>query len=269
VVVDITELKQKEDKVRISEIRYRRLFEAAQDGVLLLDPGTRKIMDANPFMTKLLDHPHDHLVGKELFEIGLLKDEAASREMFEKLKRKHQVRYEDLPLESKGGRHQEVEVVANLYQENGQTVIQCNIRDITKRKTAEKALRESEARFRILFEMGPVAVYACDVPGVIQNFNRRATELWGRTPALGDTDERFCGSFKLFRPDGSFMPHEQCPMAEVLSGKIPETHDAEVFIERPDGSRMTVVVNIRPLKNERGEITGAINCCLLYTSRCV
>jgi PAS domain S-box-containing protein len=267
VVVDITELKQKEDKVRISEIRYRRLFEAAQDGVLLLDPGTRKIMDANPFMTKLLDHPHDHLVGKELFEIGLLKDEAASREMFEKLKRKHQVRYEDLPLESKGGRHQEVEVVANLYQENGQTVIQCNIRDITKRKTAEKALRESEARFRILFEMGPVAVYACDVPGVIQNFNRRATELWGRTPALGDTDERFCGSFKLFRPDGSFMPHEQCPMAEVLSGKIPETHDAEVFIERPDGSRMTVVVNIRPLKNERGEITGAINCFYDITAR--
>ena len=63
------------------------------------------------------------------------------------------------------------------------------------------------------------------------------------------------------------MPHEQCPMAEVLSGKIPETHDAEVFIERPDGSRMTVVVNIRPLKNERGEITGAINCFYDITAR--
>ena len=57
---------------------------------------------------------------------------------------------------------------------------------------------------------------------MIQEFNRRAAELWGREPALGDTDERFCGSFKMFRPDGSFMPHEQCPMAEVLSGKISE-----------------------------------------------
>jgi PAS domain-containing protein len=97
------------------------------------------------------------------------------------------------------------------------------------------------------------------VSGVIRDFNPRATELWGRTPKPGDTDERFCGSYKLYRPDGVFMPHEQCPMAEVLSGKIPEARDAEVHIERPDGSWIIVIVNIRPLKNERGEITGALN----------
>jgi PAS domain S-box-containing protein len=141
VVVDITELKREEDKVRVSEVRYRRLFEAAHDGVLLLDPGTRKIIDANPFMTTLLGYTHDQLVGKELFEIGLLKDEAASRVAFQKLKKDHQVRYENLPLESQEGRHQEVEVVANLYTENGHTVIQCNIRDITERKRAEAAQR--------------------------------------------------------------------------------------------------------------------------------
>src|SRR4029450_7223363 len=71
---------------------------------------------------------------------------------------------------------------------------------------------------------------------------------------------RFCVAYRLFRPDGSFMPHEKCPMAEVVAGKIPEARDAEVLIERPDGSRVTVIVNIRPLKNERGEIMGAINC---------
>lgn len=151
-ITDITARRQAEDNVRISEIRYRRLFEAAHDGVLLLDPVTRKITDANPFMTNLLGYPHDQLVGKELFEIGLLKDEGASREMFKKLRRKNQVRYDDLPLESRTGRHQEVEVVANLYDENGRAVIQCNIRDITARKLGEAALRASEERYRTLFE---------------------------------------------------------------------------------------------------------------------
>src|SRR5471032_2601558 len=132
--------------------------------------------------------------------------------------------------------------------------------EMAEHKKDERDLRASEERFRTLFELGPVAVYSCDVSGVIRNFNRRAAELWGRDPALGDTDERFCGSFKMFRPDDSFMPHEQCPMAEVLSGKIAEVRDAEVMIERPEGSRVIVLVNIRAIKDQRGETTGAINC---------
>ena len=128
-------------------------------------------------------------------------------------------------------------------------------------------LRESEERYRTLFDLVPVAVYTIDSAGVIQTFNRRAAELWGREPALGDTDERFCGSYKLFRPDGTFMPHAQCPMAEVVTGKLSEVRDAEVIIERPDGSRITVVVNIRPHKNQRGEVIGAINCFYDITQR--
>ena len=94
-------------------------------------------------------------------------------------------------------------------------------------KTAEAALRQSEERYRTLFDLGPVAIYSCNASGTIQEFNRRAAELWGRAPALGDTDERFCGSFKMIRPDGSFLAHEQCPMPEVLSGKIAGARDAE------------------------------------------
>ncbi|MBC8011152.1 MAG: PAS domain S-box protein, partial [Burkholderiales bacterium] len=138
---DITERRKVEERLRVSEVRYRRLFEAALDGVLLLDPATRKITDSNPFMSNLLGYTHEELVGKELFEIGLLKDEAASQAMVRKLKRKGQVRYEDLPLQREDGRHQDVEVVANLYQEDGRTVIQCNIRDITARKRAEETQR--------------------------------------------------------------------------------------------------------------------------------
>lgn len=141
VMMDVTERRNAQDKVRISEVRYRRLFEAAHDGVLLVNPETRKIIDANPFMSSLLGYTHDELVGKELFQIGLLKDEAARKEMVCTLKRTSQIRYDDLPLENQSGKHQEVEVVANLYDENGTPVIQCNIRDITERKRSELLVR--------------------------------------------------------------------------------------------------------------------------------
>ena len=137
-LLDITEHVVAEEMTRLSEMRYRRLFEAAQDGVLLLDPVTCKITEANPFMTDLLGYSNDQLAGKQLYEIGLLKDEVASRDMFQKLTQTHQVRYDDLPLKSRNGRTREVEVVANLYDENGQPVIQCNIRDITERKRVEE-----------------------------------------------------------------------------------------------------------------------------------
>lgn len=130
-----------------------------------------------------------------------------------------------------------------------------------------RSFRDSQESYRTLFELAPVAVYSCDVSGVIREYNRRAAELWGRKPAPGDTDERFCGSFKMYRPDGSYMPHEQCPMGDVLSGKVAGVHDGEVLIERPDGSRVTVIVNIAPLTDEQGRVTGAINCFYDVTER--
>jgi PAS domain-containing protein len=133
--------------------------------------------------------------------------------------------------------------------------------------TEDSALPESHGRYRTLFDLAPIAVYSCDASGVILEYNNRAADLWGRKPAPGDTDERFCGSFKLYRPDGSYMPHEQCPMGDVLCGKVPGIHDGEVHIERPDGSRVVVIVNIAPLLDERGEITGAINCFYDITAR--
>jgi PAS domain S-box-containing protein len=139
--------------------------------------------------------------------------------------------------------------------------------EINERKQVEAALRESEQRYRILFDLCPVAVYSCDASGVIQQFNHRAMELWGRRPSLRDTAQRFCGSFKLLRPDGSFIHHELCPMAKVAEGKISAVRDKEVVIERPDGSRITVVVNIAPLKNDLGKVTGAINCFYDITER--
>ena len=138
---------------------------------------------------------------------------------------------------------------------------------ISSSKQTNEASRLSEERYRALFELSPAAVYTCDASGVIQEFNRYAAELWGREPVLGDTAGRFCGSFRMFNPDGSVLPNEQCPMAQVVSGKISEVRDAEVVIGRPDGSRVAVAVNIHPLKNERGEIAGAVNCFYDITER--
>jgi PAS domain S-box-containing protein len=146
-------------------------------------------------------------------------------------------------------------------------VININVPDVMSDERAADTLRENEERYRTLFDLAPIAVYSCDVSGVIQDYNNRAAELWGRKPELGDTDERFCGSFKMYRPDGSFMPHEQCPMGDVLTGKVAGIHDGEVHIERPDGSRVVVIVNIAPLKDDRAEVIGAINCFYDITER--
>lgn len=146
LIDDITERVESRAVMRASEIRYRRLFEAARDGILILDPDTRKITDANPFMSELLGYPHDELLGKELWEIGLLQDEEASRAAFRELQKKHFIRYENLPLQNKKGQRREVEFVSNLYMEDGHEIIQCNIRDISERKRTEDTLRQAKDR---------------------------------------------------------------------------------------------------------------------------
>ena len=136
----IAERKRIEDALKASEVRYRRLFETAKDGILILDAATGRITDANPFLQDLLGYSHGELLGKMLWEIGPFRDIAASRVAFRKLQRKEYIRYDNLPLETKGRRHRHVEFVSNVYRENGTRVIQCNIRDITARHQAEEVL---------------------------------------------------------------------------------------------------------------------------------
>ena len=183
-IEDITERRHAQAALGVSEVRYRRLFEAAKDGILILDPDTRQITDANPFIAQLLGYTREEMIGKELFEIGLLKDEEASRAAFRELREKRFIRYEDLPLESKKGRRCEVEVVANLYEEAGQTVIQANIRDITERQRMEAALEDSETRYRRLFETAQDAILILDEPtGKIFDANPFIKELLGYSQA--------------------------------------------------------------------------------------
>ena len=114
---------------RRSEVQYRRLFQSARDGILILDEKTGKIIDANPFMHELLGYEYAHFLGKELWEIGLFKDIAANQAAFQELQDKGYIRYDHLPLETHDKRKVDVEFVSNSYEAGGQLVIQCNIRD--------------------------------------------------------------------------------------------------------------------------------------------
>src|ERR1700682_5979782 len=104
--------------------------------------------------------------------------------------------------------------------------------DPTERKRAEEAIRQSELRYRTLFDLVPVAVYACDADGLIQEFNQRAVELWGREPKKNDPKEKFCGSLKIFSSDGRSLPHTKCPMARALKGETLKAGDLEILVER-------------------------------------
>jgi PAS domain S-box-containing protein len=142
----------------------------------------------------------------------------------------------------------------------GTLLYQTAIIDLTERKRADDAVRQSEKRYRTLFDFVPVAVYTCDAKGLIQEYNQHAVELWGREPKRNHPSEKFCGSLKIFYPDGRPMPHHKCPMARALRGERLTATDLEILVEQSSGARRSVLVSPTALRNEQGEIIGAINC---------
>ena len=131
-----------------SELRYRRLFEAAQDGILILDAETGTITDVNPFLIKLLGYSREEFMQKKLWEVGAFRDVEASQQAFESLQKNEYIRYEDLPLRAKSDKLVDVEFVSNVYLVGGEKVVQCNIRDITERKQAQDMLLKSQVLLR-------------------------------------------------------------------------------------------------------------------------
>jgi PAS domain S-box-containing protein len=177
---DITDRKRAEEALCASEVRYRRLFETAKDGIAILDAQTGIIEDVNPFLIEMLGFSHEQLTGKAIWEIGLFKDVASNKANFMKLQRQGYVRYEDLPLETADGQRIEVEFVSNVYTVDHQKVIQCNIRDITDRKRAEEALCVSEVRYRRLFETAKDGILILDAKtGTIVEVNPFLIEMLG------------------------------------------------------------------------------------------
>lgn len=171
-IIEIATTEEDITELRKSEKKYRRLFETAQDAIFILNSKTGKIEDSNPFIQNLLEYSAEELIGKYIWDIGLFKNILANKEKFSDLQKKKYVRYEDLPLETKSGKKVYVEFISNVYGINGEQVIQCSIRDITKRKEIEEELKKmqeerikkSENKYQTLYETSKDAIMTLEPP---------------------------------------------------------------------------------------------------------
>ena len=159
---DIPERRLTSNTLQDSETRYRRLFETAQDGILILDAETGQIDDVNPFLINILGYSHEEFLGKKIWDIGLFKDIVSSRASFKELQTKEYIRYENLPLKTKDGRHIAVEFVSNVYLVDHKKVIQCNIRDITERKEIEAGLEKTRKELAVIKKTADEALEYAD-----------------------------------------------------------------------------------------------------------
>ena len=177
---------QSEHAIRASELRYRRLFEAAQDGILILDADTGQVVDANPFMKDLLGYSQEEFLGLKLWEIGPFKGEAASKITFAELQQADRLRYEGLPLETKDGARVEVEFISSAYLVDQTRLIQCNIRDITRRKLAEDQLLWKTAFFEAQVYSAIDGILIVDPEGKKILQNQRMVDLWNIPEEFAD-----------------------------------------------------------------------------------
>jgi diguanylate cyclase (GGDEF)-like protein/PAS domain S-box-containing protein len=205
----LTKRSQIELAFRDSESRYRRLFETAKDGILLLDAISGQITDVNPFLIELLGYSREELLGKRLWEIGLFKDVASSQAAFRELQQKQYIRYEELPLETKRGKRAEVEFVSNVYRVNGKKVIQCNIRDITERIRTKDRIRkvndELSALVAKLQKQEREMHLVNSMNDMLQTCKTQTEAYQVITLALGELFDVQSGGLAIMQPSGQYL----------------------------------------------------------------
>jgi len=252
---DITEQKRVEDVLLVSETRYRRLFETAQDGILLLDADSGQIIDVNPFLTDLIGYSKEELLNRKLWDIGFFTDINKLKNIFLEIKNKEYVRYEDLPLETKDGRSVDVEFVSNVYQVDGKKVIQCNVRDITERKHIEKALQESEERYATTLASIGDAIIATDIEGNITFMNTVAEDLTGWT--FHEASMKLAKDVFNIINDNTRQKVED-PVTKVLEiGPVAGLANHTVLIRR-DGTEVAIDDSCALIKDRKGNTLGVV-----------
>ena len=182
VMRDISEGKQTRKALGASELRYRRLFETAKEGILILDAETGIVVDVNPFLVTLLGGSHEQFLGKAAWDLSFFKDILANKAAAAELSNTEYLDYENLALETFDGKRIEVEFISSVYLVNDSKVIQCNVRDLTARRQAEEAQRVSEARYRTLFEYAPDGIIIADPKSYHLAANASICRMLGYTP---------------------------------------------------------------------------------------
>ncbi len=213
---DITARKHAEDAMQGSEARYRRLFEAAEDGILILDAKTGRIEDVNPYLIKMLGYSREEFIEKKLWEVGAFLDIEASQDAFEALQEHKFIRYEDLPLRAKDGQLIQVEFVSNVYLVGDEKVIQCNIRDITEHKRIIVALQENEKRYYDLVNQSPEGVFIIEISGKILTVNKAMC----RELAFNEEELLSMSIWDIIPQD--YLGQYRKSLSKILEGKILE-----------------------------------------------
>src|SRR5579859_690473 len=245
IIRDTTDREQVREALYWSEVRYRRLFETAKDGILILDANTGLITDVNPFLTDMLGYSHHEFLGKKLWEISPFKDVEASRTAFEELQQEEYIRYEDLPLQAKSGQLIQVEFVSNVYDVDGQRVIQCNIRDISDRKRADVARRQSEERYRVLFEQDTAGDYIASPDGRLLACNAAFARIFGFSTV---EEAKQTGIISLYR-----NIEEYKAFLERLKERKRLNND-EAELRRKDGKPLQIVARVIRLIDSHGAL---------------
>ncbi len=235
------------DALRASEVRYRRLFESAKDGILILDAETGMVVDVNPYLIDLLRLSHEAFLGKKLWDLGFFKDIVANQAHFVELQQKEYIRYDDRALETADGRRIEVEFVSNVYVANHEKVIQCNIRDVSERKRATQKLRESEEQFRAMFELASIGMAQADPrTGQWLRVNQKMCAITGYSAAellkMRISD--------LTHPDDRQKDWEN--FQQVVRGEASDYRLEKRYV-RKDGTLAWVNVNMTVIRDAAGQ----------------
>ncbi len=258
---DITGRKKAEKRIYTSEAQYRRLFEAAQDGILILDADKGKIIDVNPFIINRLGYTKDELLGKKLWEIGPFKNIEAAKAAFKELIGKDYVRYEHLPLEKKDGQLVQVEFISNSYFVDQVKVIQCNIRDITERKQMEESLKESEERYRTTLDIMDESYYELDLAGNFTFVNDSVCRL------LGYSEEELIGmNYRVFTAKEDINTMYNAFNKVYRTGE-PQQRNIYHGVVSKDGELGFRETSAFPIRNKKGEIIGFRGISIDITER--
>ena len=268
--------RQADEALKRSEIRYRRLFETAQDGILLLDADTGQILDVNPFLLEMLGYSHKDFLGKKLWEIGPFSDTAASQLRFSELQAKGYVRYEHLPLETRDGRLIDVEFVSNVYLIDQEKIIQCNVRDITLRKQAEEALRKAydEMDLRIKERTAELVEANRQLLQEIEERKKAEESLQGTLAEIRELKSRLCEENLYLREEINLI-HSQHSHKDIVGNsetirnvlkqieQVAPT-DSTVLIQGSTGTGKELLAHaIHNLSARKGRLMIKVNCAAL------